>query len=151
MEIERKFLARDVPELQAPGVAIKQGYLVLAPRAEIRVRRAGDQSTLTVKGGKGMARDEIETRINREMFDSLWPLTEGRRLEKSRQAVSLPDGLQAEVDTYRGDLEGLQVIEVEFSSEAEARVFQPPAWFGWELTGDPAWSNARLAVDGPPF
>ena len=40
------------------------------------------------------------------------------------------------------------VAEVELASEADA--FDPPAWFGREVTDDPAFSNAALAADGLP-
>jgi adenylate cyclase len=39
---------------------------------------------------------------------------------------------------------------VEFSSEAEATAFPPPAWFGREVTGEPGWANAALARRGLP-
>ncbi len=42
------------------------------------------------------------------------------------------------------------MVEVEFGSEQEAASFWPPAWFGRELTGDPAWANQNLAVAGRP-
>jgi CYTH domain-containing protein len=56
----------------------------------------------------------------------------------------------ADVDVYGGDLSGLRIAEVEFSSEAEAAAFQPPAWFGREVTGRGEWSNAALAREGRP-
>ena len=72
---------------------------------------------------------------------------------RTRHRVALdgePPGLVAEVDVYGGTLAGLCVAEVEFASEADAASFDPPGWFGRELTGDPAWSNAALARHGRP-
>jgi CYTH domain-containing protein len=60
------------------------------------------------------------------------------------------DGVQAEVDDYTGDLAGLVVVEIEFDDEQAARAFTPPAWFGPELTGEPAYANRSLACDGLP-
>ena len=37
------------------------------------------------------------------------------------------------------------MAEVELPTEAEAAAFQPPAWFGQEVTYDPAYTNARLS------
>ena len=51
---------------------------------------------------------------------------------------------------YEGELAGLAVVEVEFSSGEEAGDFAPPGWFGRELTGDARYSNASLALDGRP-
>ena len=60
------------------------------------------------------------------------------------------DDRTIEVDVYEGSLEGLVVAEVEFESEDEAGEFEPPAWVGEELTGDPRYANEALAVDGLP-
>ena len=56
----------------------------------------------------------------------------------------------ADVDVYAGALAGLCTAEVEFDSEDEAGAFTPPTWFGREVTGERAWSNAALARDGLP-
>jgi CYTH domain-containing protein len=87
--------------------------------------------------------------IDAAAFDELWALAGDRRLEKTRHRIDL-DGVIAELDVYAGALAGLTVVEVEFPSRGEAEAFQPPDWFGDELTGDPAWSNAALARDGAP-
>ena len=71
-------------------------------------------------------------------------------MTKVRRRIELPDGLVAELDEYSGELEGSSVVEVEFESEAAASAFEPPAWFGRELTGDRAWANQSLAVHGRP-
>ena len=42
------------------------------------------------------------------------------------------------------------MVEVEFDSAEAAAGFWPPAWFGRELTGDPAWANQSLASVGLP-
>jgi CYTH domain-containing protein len=50
-----------------------------------------------------------------------------------------------EIDTYRGRNAGLVVAEVEFPTYAAARKFQPPSWFGREVTGEKRYSNVKLA------
>jgi adenylate cyclase len=154
MEIERKFLVERVPELgDQESVAIEQGYLALAVEggAEVRLRRRGDERLLTVKGGTGRLRVEEEIELDREQFESLWPLTEDRRLSKTRHL--LPHGdLVVELDVFEGDLDGLVVAEIEFPSEEEAERFEPPPWLGRELTGDERYLNESLATAGrPPF
>ncbi len=58
-------------------------------------------------------------------------------------------GLEIELDVYAGALEGLLVAEVEFATEADAREFEPPEWFGDEVTGRGALQEARrLATTG---
>lgn len=152
MEIERKFLIDRVPAgLDGPaGTHIAQGYLAIDEEAEVRLRRAGDRFTLTVKNGHGESRSETEVEIEPNVFDELWPETAGRRVEKTRRMIRLGDGLIAELDLYSGDLEGISVVEVEFDSDSAARGFQAPGWFGRELTGDRAWANQSLAIQGPP-
>jgi adenylate cyclase len=148
MEVERKFLVERLPEEveRAPSRRIDQGYVALDDGAEVRVRRYGDDLWLTIKGAGGLARVEEELPLSQEQFDSLWPLTEGRRIEKARRR--LPDGV--EVDVYDGALAGLMVAEIEFASEDESAAFDPPGWFGQEVTEDARYKNRALAVDGRP-
>ena len=42
----------------------------------------------------------------------------------------------------------LRLVEVEFQSVEEAEAFVPPAWFGEDVTGNPAYSNNVLASGG---
>ena len=44
----------------------------------------------------------------------------------------------------------LCTVEVEFDSMQVADAFEPPAWFGREVTGVAAWTNASLARNGLP-
>jgi CYTH domain-containing protein len=59
-------------------------------------------------------------------------------------------GLTIELDVYTGALDGLVLAEVEFSSEAASAAYEPPAWFGPEVTEDLRYANRALAVDGVP-
>ena len=151
-EVERKFLVdRDPPELPGSGgIPVEQGYLAIDQQAEVRLRRAGEKLTLTVKNGHGETRQEAEVEIGLDVFSELWPETSGRRIEKTRRKIDLENGLVAELDIYSGNLDGTSVVEVEFESEELALGFRPPAWFGRELTGDQAWANQSLAVAGRP-
>ena len=65
-EIERKFLVRHGwrDAVGGPGVELRQAYLSTDPRATVRVRVAGDEAWLTVKGlTQGISRDEWDYRI----------------------------------------------------------------------------------------
>ena len=153
MEIERKFLVDAPPaDLERhPSSAIEQGYLAIEPGGvEVRVRRRDGKAVLTAKAGTGRTRAEEEVAIDAEAFERLWPLTEGRRIEKVRHLIPADGGLTIELDVYRGDLAGLVVAEVEFPDEATADGFAPPAWFGLDVTDDERYKNHRLAVDGRP-
>ena len=152
-EIERKFLVRELP----PGLGehraepIAQGYLATAPDGvEVRIRRRGDATTLTVKSGPAMVRveEEIADR-GRSLRRAL--AAHGRAGGSTRSATTSrsTDGLVAELDVYGGALDGLLTAEIEFPSEAAARAFAPPPWLGEEVTGDPAYANQNLAVRRP--
>lgn len=150
-EIERKFLAGELPdEMRAQSATrIRQGYLSTEP-AEVRVRSSDDQAhELTVKSVGGLQRIEITVPLSPEQFAELWALAD-TRIEKDRYASGL-DAWTAEVDVYEGKLAGLVVVEVEFPTEADARSFAPPSWFGAEVTEDPRYRNAALArAQAPP-
>jgi adenylate cyclase len=150
MEVERKFLVGDPPDLAGTDSdEIEQGYLAIGAEGEVRVRRKGEKLVLTAKRGAGLARDEGEIELDSDSFERLWPLTEGRRLHKRRHVIP-HDGLTIELDVYEGELDGLVVAEVEFPSEEEARRFEPPDWIGQEVTGDERYLNETLATRGKP-
>jgi CYTH domain-containing protein/CHAD domain-containing protein len=153
VEIERKFIVKELPgELDRfPSDRISQGYPAIGESGlEVRLRRRGENTTLTVKKGLGRARREEEIGLEPEKFQRLWPLTDGRRVEKVRHLIPADDGLTIELDSYMEELDGLATAEVEFDSEAGADAFAPPDWFGPEVTDDPRYRNARLACDGAP-
>jgi len=152
VEIERKFLLAGDPPLPlgARGSRLRQGYVaVAADRGEVRVRDEDGACTLTVKQGAGLARAEHEVSITPQLFAELWPLTDGRRVEKVRHRLPV-DGWIAEVDVFEGALAGLRLVEVEFATEAEATAFVPPPWVGPEVTDDARYKNQALALAGAP-
>jgi adenylate cyclase len=154
VEIERKFLLPEAPDgLDAhPSSAIEQGYVAIDPDGtEVRIRRRGGVSTVTVKSGGGLVRVEEELAVDDATFERLWPLTDGRRLQKVRHVIPTgTPGLEIELDVYTGGLAGLVVAEIEFPGEDEAAAFTPPAWLGREVTADGRFKNQKLAVDGRP-
>lgn len=150
-EIERKWVFDSPPTGagHASGARIRQGYLTeAAGPAEVRVREIDGAFFMTIKSGAALSRVEEELEIDRSRFESLWALTEGRRIEKRRHTIG-SDPLLV-IDVYGGDLLGLVTAEAEFASEAEARAYTPPEWFDREVTGEPGWSNSSLAIEGLP-
>ncbi len=152
MEIERKFILDTVPSADRLGVGevLRQGYLAEESDVEVRLRITAASATVTIKTGRGRSRTEVELPIGIDRAEALWPFTAGRRIDKTRYRVPLPDELVAEVDIYAGELAGLAVVEVEFPTDEVANGFDTPAWFGRELTNEPGWSNAALARSGRP-
>ncbi len=152
-EIERKFLIEALPPqvAEVSPTRIVQGYLAVTDDLEVRLRdRAGDR-LLTVKQGHGVVRREVTIPLEDEQFEQLWPFTAGRRISKHRWVMidNAQGQLEVEIDRFEDQLEGLLIAEVEFASEADGRAFEPPDWFGREVTDDDRYRNAMLAI-GPP-
>jgi adenylate cyclase len=145
-EIERKYLVnrRSWPVPDSPGVRIRQGYLCVDPERTVRVRIAGSQGFLTLKGlTHGIERAEFEYEIPvsdaEEILDDLClkPL-----LEKTRYVIPF-GGLTWEVDVFFGENEGLAVAEVELP-DRNTHIDVPP-WAGNEVSGDPRYFNSNLS------
>jgi CYTH domain-containing protein len=145
-EIERKWLVSDRPDLSGcKRVKFVQGYLaVVADATEVRLRKAGRKYFETVKKGTGLRRDEVEVQLTKEQFDSLWPATRGRRLEKVRYTLKWR-AKEIGIDVYEKRLKGLIVAEAEFKSKKQAKKFSPPKWFGKEITNNTRCKNVNLA------
>jgi adenylate cyclase len=154
IEIERKFVLQAIPgeDFLGVGIALRQGYIAEEGQVSVRIRITPTTSLLTVKAGVGLTRTEVELPISSEQVEALWPHTALRRIVKTRYRLPLvgPTNLVAEVDVYADRLDGLCTVEVEFPSEEQAAAFSPPDWFGIEVTGDGAWTNAALARNGLP-
>ena len=105
---------------------------------------------LTIKDGRGRVRAEEELELDPATFDRLWPLTDGRRIVKTRYEIPAGNDLTIELDVYHGPLAGLATAEVEFGSVEDSERFNPPHWFGREVTEADEYKNRALAIDGLP-
>ena len=145
-EIERKFLVRSADWSREATSArpLRQGYLAIDYGNTVRVRTDGQRAWLTIKGrGEGITRPEFEYEIPVADAAALLALCRGRLVEKTRHLV--PVGAFCwEIDEFTGDNAGLVIAEIELPDE-DAPVLQP-AWLGEEVTADPRYLNANLAV-----
>ncbi|MBQ9638036.1 MAG: CYTH domain-containing protein [Bacteroidales bacterium] len=149
MEIERKFLITALPSEwhDVSPSEIEQGYLCTAP--VVRVRKVDDSYVLTVKERRSSAANilcnrEEEFALTAETYARMLAKCDGRTIRKSRYRIPLADGLTAEVDIFHGRHEGLQLVEVEFRTEAQAKAFVAPDWFAAEVTDDPRYRNCNM-------
>lgn len=151
IEIERKYLLSAVPDWleECRSEMIEQGYLSLEDEVEVRLRRRGDGHRLTVKSGRGLVRGEQEIELAADQFEALWPLTEGRRVLKRRYLRESSQGT-FEIDVFEGELAGLLMAEMEFSSVEASEEFDPPGWLGAEVSADRRYVNRCLATEGLP-
>lgn len=145
MEIERKFLIKNLPENleQYDHKEIAQGYLCTSP--VVRIRRSNDDYYLTYKGGGMMAREEYNLPLTKDAYDHLLPKIDGLLIEKTRYLIPLEDGYTAELDIFEGALEPLILVEVEFESIDAANSYTPPEWFGEDVTNSPNYHNSYLS------
>ena len=149
MEIERKYLLRQLPEhLETyPSHRIEQGYLCTAP--VVRIRRQDEEYWLTYKSKGLMVREEYNLPLTREAYLHLRQKTDGILICKTRYLIPLGGGLTAELDVFHDDYEGLFLVEVEFPSEEAAEAFLPPEWFGEDVTFSSAYHNSTLSGGVP--
>lgn len=143
IEIERKFLVVGDAWRDAPGVFYSQGYLNRDKARTVRVRIAGEEAFLTIKGTSvGASRAEFEYPIPvwdaRELLD----MCEQPLIEKNRRKI-LHEGFIWEVDEFLGDNLGLVVAEIELP--AEDTFFARPDWVGEEVTADARYFNSNLS------
>ncbi len=144
-EIERKFLLSDESwrDVADAGTRFRQGYLIGAERASVRVRIEGDKANLNIKSATlGIHRQEFEYPIPLEEAEELLDtLCEQPQISKTRYLV--PYGQHTwEIDVFDGDNAGLIVAEVELESEEES--FERPPWLGDEVSGDTRYYNVCL-------
>ncbi len=146
-EVERKFLITAPPDHYKnwPHKEISQGYIAVDEQGtEVRIRQKGDQFYETIKSGKGLSRLEIEINITEEQFKALWPATKGKRIKKTRFTKPINKHI-IELDIFKKPLSELIIAEVEFESETASKRFNPPEWFGKEITMDEQYKNRNLA------
>jgi len=143
-EIERKFLVADDSWRDgSPGVRIAQGYLSQDPDRTVRVRLAGENAWITIKGRtQGITRAEFEYAIPTEEARELLGLCLPSVIDKTRHEVR-HGGHVWEVDVFHGENDGLIVAEVELSGEDETP--DMPAWVGAEVSDDARYFNSHLA------
>jgi CYTH domain-containing protein len=135
-EYERVFLVRCLPEdvEEHKRIEIQVGDFYDSNAVDaLKIRRKGKSCELIKKEGtleKG--RTEHRIPIKKEEFDILFKATSQNHF-KVRYFYPLGDYV-AEIDLYKGRLDGYVRVEVEFPDAEAMRDFKPPEWFGAEIT-----------------
>lgn len=155
MEIERKWLTQGWPQglVEMERYEMRQGYISLKPTVRIRSEALAGGETAYVlcfkgpAGPGGLAREEIESRIEPELFARLERFLAKPLIEKQQRRYALPGGLVLEANQVdRGQLGEFWYAEVEFPTQEEAVAWQvPPELAGYltrEVTGEPGQSMA---------
>lgn len=153
MEIERKWLTDGWPQglEEQRRILMRQGYITTRPTVRIRSEASGDvtEYVLCFKGAAGpdgLAREEIETNIDLELFAKLEAFVGRPLIEKEQRRYALPGGLTLEVNQVdRGQPGEFFYAEVEFPTKEAALAWQPGElgeYLSDEVTGTPGQSMA---------
>jgi CYTH domain-containing protein len=144
MEIERKFLVKALPERLETFSRhrIEQAYLCTDP--VLRIRRKDETYILTYKGPGFLVREEHEFPLKEESYEQLLKKAEGNVISKWRYRIPY-EAYVIELDVFDPPFAPLILAEVEFSTEEEATLFEPPVWFGEDVTYNPSYTNAAIS------
>ena len=148
MEIERKYLVKDIP-FSLDGYKkheIEQGYVATDP--VVRIRRSNDNYYLTIKGEGLLTRKEIEKEITESEYNDLSEMVKGNIISKTRYKIPY-DIYTIELDIFHKAFDGLIYAEVEFDSVEMADSFNAPEYFFKEVTQDSAYQNSSLSSMNP--
>lgn len=155
MEIERKYIVKDMPDLSTAADVwdIEQAYLCGKPT--VRIRKKNDEYILTYKSQKGLTdvcidakarvNEEIEMPLSKEAYEHLLEKCDDHIVKKKRYIIPLDKKHKAELDVYEEQLSGLLTVEVEFESVDDAKSFVAPDWFGLDVSADSRFSNRMLS------
>ncbi len=132
---------------QYPCHQIEQGYLCTDP--VVRIRRQDHEYFLTYKSSGLMARQEYNLDLNETAYVHLREKIDGNLITKKRYCIPLNSFLTVELDVFEGAFSGVILAEVEFATVDEAQRFDPPEWFGQEVTWSPKYHNSTLSQADP--
>lgn len=152
VEIERKFLVKELPKLDGLDFAIvNQGYLISSGVGLLRIRTFigsdnNKKGFITVKEKGLLSRNEYEMEIPYEVANNFLERCE-KKVCKKRYFI--PNGeTTIELDVFAKNLIGLVIAEVEMKSEKQE--INLPDWFGKEVTSNEKYANINLAYLGFP-
>lgn len=144
IEIERKFLVTSEDWKTGSPTLYRQGYLSHDKHRTVRIRIAGNEAMITVKGlTVGMSRAEYEYSIPVADATDMLELCAGPLIEKKRWLIDV-GGNTWEVDEFMGENQGLVVAEIELENESQS--FEIPNWVGEEVTHDERYYNSSLST-----
>lgn len=154
IEVERAFLPNVLPPEIKNCVPTEVTDIYLSDETDLltkmRLRQNGNSYSFTKK----VVIDPEELSVQEEYNVPLSPnefamfrALGGRMLVKDRYVVDI-EGRGAEVDVFKGTLNGFVLIEFEFSSTAERDDFTPPSYCIADVTQEDFVAGAYLAGKG---
>lgn len=133
-EYERKFLCNCIPDLNHIKPVIYERYFTyIGEDGQIRVQKRGEK--YEIESCFGTYKKKIL--ITQQAFNEL--IKDCDRAIK-RENYSISDDIK--IKLYKGDYEGLVIVDVEFSSQNKFHNYIKPNWLGAEIT------QTELGKDG---
>ena len=150
-EFELTYLPRKEIVSKLKGVSFKEMHDIylpaFSPHPDLRIRKSGDRYEITkkqpVKAGDASHQVETTIPLTSEEFFDLSHLA-GKRVSKNRFLYKEGD-YNYEIDVFTGDLEGLVLVDVEFTSAEEKNAFTPPSWILADVTQEEFVAGGMLA------
>lgn len=141
MEIERKFLVKELPDLSGiPLIRYERYYLLISGNTEERIQKTNNRFTFERKTRvDNLTRSTEIKELTETEFEEM---KAGTRKSIIRDSYSLNPSLSIKV--YHGDYEGLVRAEVEFLSTDEAKNYTQEQWMGNEITNSPIGKDSSL-------
>lgn len=158
IEIERKFLVKDKNIYldfccsvepcgkrcfdMVNGDDLQQGYL--SENVRVRLNWSSNEACLTIKSNRvGASRSEYTYNIPFDEAEEIFRCCQ-YHVEKERHGFFC-NNKYWELDIFKGDNDGLVMVEVELRAEDED--VKLPAWIDKEVTDDDRFYNYNLSVN----
>jgi len=155
MKTERRFLlapslARLLRRERGSCERIAEGYLPSRPGRIhlVRIEAAQCRLVLISTGSEAAAEAQIETELPRSQAEALMQVCAGT-VAFDRTRVQPGNGGEVSLDRLVAP-GALDLLTVAFDGPSAAEGFSAPAWFGREVSDEPAFERHSIAVHGLP-
>jgi len=134
-------------EKERGGDLVRQGFFPDRTGRSAHVQVAGETGHLILVSQPSTSPLEEPAEISRAQAEALLDLTAGRT-----EYLSIP----INISSYSAIIQRFvtpvtfDLISVAFKHDKAARKFQPPVWFGPEVTSEPTYQVRSLALTGLP-
>jgi CYTH domain-containing protein len=149
IELEKTYLVRKIP-IGLFDCQFKEIIDIYIPESyshpTLRIRKKGDTYEITkkspTKGNDSSEQNEHTILLTKEEFESL-EKTKGKKVRKYRYYYN-HNGIQAEFDVFKDDLEGLMLVDFEFKEVADKNSFKMPDFCLADVTQDKIFAGGML-------
>jgi CYTH domain-containing protein len=153
MKTERMFLiapslVRLILKERLVSKQVVEGYLAPASERTHFVRLEPSGCNLVLQSWSAEGASEQRTKVPSTQAEALLEVCPGK-VTYRRTHIRLAPGAEALLDRFE-EPDALDLVAVEFEHPAEAEAFAQPGWFGPEVTQDPSYQKAAIALSGMP-